>query len=376
MRRADARAWLGLAALAWLAAAGACRRTPAESEELPTGPKRVRCAPVESRELQDSIELHGNVAPLPDRDAQVAAQVPGRISHVLVREGDRVTRGQPLARIDEAALTDQAKQAAAQLAKARAESNLASVSRARIQRVFEHGIAARQELDDAEGRLATSRASESEATASNEIANRQLDRATVRSPLDGVVLRLFRKSGELVDGTPALPIVEVGDPSRLEIVASATAADLVQLRAGAAATVALPALPALRLVGTVSAVSPAVDRATGLGVVRVALDLTAGAAPPIGVTGAVAIRTGPRRPGWVVPTTALRNPAGDDAEVVLCGADGRAHVVHVRPGVATAGRVEIRATGDAGVPLAAAGTSVAVEPVLGLADGDALERRP
>jgi RND family efflux transporter MFP subunit len=359
-----------------LALAAGCRRAPAESDESASGPKRVRCAPAESRELQDSIELHGNVAPLPDRDAQVAAQVPGRLSRVLVREGDRVTRGQPLARIDDAALVDQAKQAAAQLAKARTESGLAAVSRTRIQRVFEHGIAARQELDDAEARLANARASESESTAAAEIANRQLDRATVRSPLDGVVLRVLRKTGELVDGTPAIPVVEVGDPSQLEIVTSATAGDLVKLRVGSAAAIELPALPGLAVSGTVSAVSPAVDRATGLGVVRVALSASAGAAPPIGVTGTARIQTGPKRLAVVVPSAALRGTVGSDAEVVLCGADGRAHVVRVRPGVTLAGRVELRSAGEGGALPVAAGASVAVEPVLGLAEGDALERGP
>ena len=81
-------------------------------------PKRVRCAPVETRALRAQVVLHGTVAPLPDRDAQIAPQVAGRIVEVLVREGDRVTRGQPLARIEDAALADQAKQAGAQVTKA------------------------------------------------------------------------------------------------------------------------------------------------------------------------------------------------------------------------------------------------------------------
>ncbi len=375
MPRANHLAGLCWGTLVLVAATVGCRGAPAVGDE-PPGPKRVRCAPVEAREIQDSIELHGNVAPLPDRDAQVAAQVPGRISRVLVREGDRVTRGQPLARIDDAALGDQAKQVAAQLAKARTESKLAALSRTRIARVFEHGIVARQELDDAEARLATARASESEALASAEIANRQLERATVRSPLDGVVLRLFRKTGELVDGTPAIPIVEVGDPTHLEMVTSATAGDLVRLHVGDAATLDLPALPALRFSGTVAAVSPAVDRATGLGVVRVTLNVAAGAAPPIGVTGTAFISSGAKRIATLVPTTALRAAVGPDAEVVICGGDGHARVVHVRPGVVVAGRVEVRAAGDGGVPPMAAGASVAVDPVLGLIDGDTLESRP
>jgi RND family efflux transporter MFP subunit len=364
-------------AIAMAVAGGAgCHRGNAANEEPGTGPKRVRCAPVEVRDVQDSVELHGTVAPLPDRDSQIAAQVPGRILRVVVREGDTVTSGQALAHIDDAALADQAKQAAAQLAKARAEAGLATVSRDRIKRVFDRGIAARQELDDAEARLATAHAGEAEARAAAEIANRQVERAVVRSPLPGVVLRLFRRSGELVDGTPATPIVEVGDPTRLELVASATAAELVQARAGAPAAVELPALPDSRLAGSVSAVSPAVDRTTGLGVVRVRLDLPAGLRPPVGIAGNARIPVGAPRRAALVPAAALRAARGNEAEVVVCGTDGRAHVTAVRRGLSVGAMVEARPAGadggGASAPLAA-GIAVAVEPVLGIAEGDALE---
>ena len=68
------------------------------------------------------------------------------------------------------------------------------------------------------------------------MARRQLERTTVRSPLSGVVLHVFRKSGELVDGTPATPILEVGDPSALELVGTAVifGHDVIDIRKGLA----------------------------------------------------------------------------------------------------------------------------------------------
>ena len=71
-----------------------CRREAAADGLDPAAgaPKRVRCAPIETRTLRPQVVLHGTVAPLPDRDAQIAPQVAGRIVEVLVREGDRVTR--------------------------------------------------------------------------------------------------------------------------------------------------------------------------------------------------------------------------------------------------------------------------------------------
>src|SRR5947207_1858619 len=83
------------------------------------------------------------------------------------------------------------------------ERRNADATQARTERVFEHGIAARQEVDDAATRSATARAVENESEAVAKRARRQVERATVRSPIAGVVVRLLRRPGELVDGTPA-----------------------------------------------------------------------------------------------------------------------------------------------------------------------------
>ncbi|MES1206855.1 MAG: efflux RND transporter periplasmic adaptor subunit [Pseudomonadota bacterium] len=337
-----------------------------EEAEAPAGKRPVRCAPVETAEVEDTIELRGTVAPLPDRDAEVAPQVAGRIAKVAVREGERVTAGQPLARIDDAGLVDQANEAAAAVAKAEAERRNAEATRARTERVFEHGIAARQEVEDAVTRADTAAASEREARAAAARIRRQVDRATVRSPLAGIVVRIFRRTGELVDGTPSTPVVEVADPSRLELAAEATAADLVRLAAGAPAEVTTAALPGARWSGAVSVVSPAVDRATGLGKVRIGIMLEAAPRPPIGVLGAARIRLGRPRAATVVPKAALRNGAGADVEVVVCGQDGVAHVRRAARGVSTGDRVEVGGL--------AAGQSVALDPV-GIADGEAIELR-
>lgn len=337
-----------------------------EEAEAPAGKRPVRCAPVETATVEDTIELRGTVAPLPDRDAEVAPQVAGRIAKILVREGDRVAAGQPVARIDDAGLVDQANEAAAAVAKAEAERRNADATRARTERVFEHGIAARQEVEDAATRADTAAASEREARAAAARIHRQVERATVRSPLAGVVVRIFRRSGELVDGTPTTPIVEVADPSRLELAADATASDLVRLAAGAPAEITTAALPGARWSGAVSVVSPAVDRTTGLGKVRVGLRLDDAPRPPIGILGAARVRLGRARAVPVVPKAALRNGAGAEVEVVVCGQDGVAHVKRAARGVSTGDRVEVGGL--------TAGESVALDPV-GIADGEAIETR-
>jgi RND family efflux transporter MFP subunit len=318
--------------------------------------------------IADAVELRGTISPMPDRDAQVAAQVAGRILKVLVREGDVVAVGQTVARIDSGPLADDAQAAQAVLAKARAEVKNAEATAARVQRVFEHGIAARQEVDDATARAAAARATQDEADAAARRAQRELERASVASPLSGVVIRLIRRSGELVDGTPGTPIVEIADPSELELSADATAADLVRLQLNQPAEVTVAALPSASWKGTIVVVSPAVDRTTGLGTVRVRLELDKAPRPPIGLLGLARVQVSAPRVVVGVPQAAVRSGPGAEAEVVLCGADGVAHVRPVHRGVAKAGLTEAEGL--------SAGQAVVIDPVIGVADGEAIEIGP
>jgi len=346
--------------LGFLLVGGACRRT---GDNAPEAHRRVSCAEVEPMTVVDSIEIRGTVAPLPDRDAQVSAQVPGRLLRLLVREGDRVTSGQLLAKLDDGPFVDDLHAAEAALAKTRVEVRSAEATAARVERVYEHGIAAKQEVDDARARAQSAGATASEAEAAARRAQRQVERAGIRSPLAGVVVRLLRRPGELVDGTPATPIVEVADPSRLELVADVPAADLVRLEREQAAEVAISTLPGTPLAAKVAAVSPSVDRATGLGVVRIALP--EGSHIPIGVLGTARVQVGPARTSVGVPSPAVRSGAGGEVEVVLCGADGQAHVRRLPRGTSTGGRTE--------TPGLERGQRVVVSAVLGIGDGDPIE---
>ncbi len=350
---------------ALLLALFACPREK-EAPEAETAPRHVRCLPVSTLRVVDSVELRGTIAPLPERDASLAPQVTGKIVEVAVREGDVVDAEQPLARIESARYEDQAKEADAALQKARAERATAKASLARVERLFDHGIAPRQEVDDAELRLANAAAQESEARSISQRAHRELSWTTLRSSIAGTVLKVFRHSGELVDGTPATPIVEVADVSELELAGDATAQDLVRIAKGQTATITSAALPDTTWSGAVSAVAPAVDRASGLGRVRVALDLRTGPKPPSGVLALATIQVGAPHEALAVPSDALRSRGGADVEVIECGSDGLAHVREVRRGQTADGLVEVRSGLDAGA-------RVVVDAVLGIGDGDPLE---
>jgi RND family efflux transporter MFP subunit len=340
----------------------ACPKAEGEPE---AGPRKVRCAPSTSAPAVAWLEVRGSVAPKPERDANVASQVAGTVASLDVREGEQVTKGQVLARIDRAALGDAALQAEAAQSRAHAERVNAEATLERARGVYSQGISAKQELDDAVSRAAAARAAEAGADSALNQAQRQLGRSLVRSPLEGVVLHVFKRPGELVDGTPSMPLLEIADVAELELVADVPVSELVRARPGQRAEVHLPALGPPALSAVVAAVSPSVDRLTGLGTLRLSLVDAGVLRIPVGAAGAARIEVATRADATFVPATALRNYLGAGAEVVSCEAGSAARVVSVVPGTRAGALLEVRGL-DAGV-------DVVTEGLLGLKDGDKLE---
>jgi multidrug efflux system membrane fusion protein len=183
----------------------------------------------------------------------------------------------------------------------------------------------------------------------------------LRAPHAGVVLHVYRRAGESVDGTGATPIAEVADLAVLEVRAQVPPGVLAKLHEGLATTVRVLGTDTV-LPGAVSRVAPAVDPTTLLGTVRVQLE-PAKTAPPVGSAATALIAIG-RHPGLVVPVTALRRSAVGTDELVAC----EGNVAKVRA-------VTIGHRDESGVEIVkglAAGEQVVVDHVLGLDDGQAL----
>lgn len=346
--------------LGWAALLASCSWLGCSHPETPPPrPVAVRCAPVVQGALEDARWLRGTVVASPERQAVVAPQVAGRLVAVVVREGEAVARGAMLARVDDRPLREALAQARAQLAQAQATARLAETSLARVAHLHARGISARQQVEDAQARRAETAATVEAVRSAAALAARNLGLASVRSPLAGVVVRVLRQRGELVDGTPATSVVEVADPTSLELLASAAPADLVRLRAGQRAEVRFEALPGTVFPASVRSVSPAVDPATGIGTARLGLTAS-GLRPPFGLFGTARVVVGTRERVSYVPPAALRTSASGRPEVAVC-AGGKARLR----------TVEVGARGSAGVEILRGltpGERVVVENLVGLAD--------
>ena len=87
-----------------------------------------------------------------------------------------------------------------------------------------------------------------------------LAKEELRSPIDGVVLRRYMKSGETIAIQPLMPIVEVADTNRLRIRAEIDETDVAHVSVGDQVSVSAEGYPGQRFHGKVSRISPRMGR--------------------------------------------------------------------------------------------------------------------
>ncbi|MCC7177139.1 MAG: efflux RND transporter periplasmic adaptor subunit [Acidobacteria bacterium] len=193
----------------------------------------------------------------------VSAPVAGRLERVELEPGDVVARGQTVVarirpeapqlldartRLEAGAAVETARgavgRARAEEQRARAALDLAASELKREQELFKAGLTTRQALEARQNALVTAEESVSAAGYAAAAAQSELERAQARlaptrldaagrvlpvlAPVDGVVLRRFRESESVVPAGE--PIVEIGDPSHVEIVADLLSTDAVKVK--------------------------------------------------------------------------------------------------------------------------------------------------
>lgn len=277
--------------------------------------------------------------------ALIAARIPGSVSRVHVREGDRVGRGRLLVSIDAvesgaaaAGAASGVEEASRALSEARARRNLAEVTFDRYSRLFAEQAVTRQEFDvrkterevadqgvaRAEARLAQARQGAKAAGAVAGYAN-------VVSPIAGVVVAKQVEAGQTVfPGTPLIT-VEGDEGYRLEVAAPESL--LGGVKPGDRVEIAVEGAPSA---GRVAEVVPVLDPSTRTFTVKV--DLPSRGARS-GAYGKAFFKTGSRK-GVAVPAAAVVARASLTS-VWVVNAEGVARLRLVKVGRTLGERVEV-----------------------------------
>ena len=299
------RAALGLLVGPVVALLVGCRHDPG-AEEAKTPVVTVRTAVVVARPFEETIPAIGSVVPRPGHFAALAAPGPTRVTRVLVAPGDRVAAGETLVELDLTAF---------RAAEQGADAALDAAQRAheRAQRLAELGVGPRKDVEATAAELAKARAD-----AAN--AHRAATLAVIRSPIAGVVTRMDAVLGGSVDVTP--PLIEIADPSALDLVLSVAPEAAARVTAGATVRVSAgdrPTGPSLGA-GRVTEVANIVDSATRSVTIRARLP-AASRPLRIGETVFATIVVATRANALTVPLAALV-PDGDGFKVFVVDSGG------------------------------------------------------
>lgn len=145
----------------------------------------------------------------------VRPKIQGYILEVYVHEGQAVTKGQPLFRLEANNLAETASAAKSGIAVAQASVNVAQVEVDKLIPLVEKKIISSIQLETAKAQLASAKSTLAQAKANYGTASANVDYAIVRSPISGVVGQLPLKKGSLVGPSDPTPLTTVADVSKV-----------------------------------------------------------------------------------------------------------------------------------------------------------------
>lgn len=338
--------WVGLALLA-CAGAGLWWWQGRQAERA--APVYVT-APVERGDITLTVTANGTLHPT--RSVAVGSELSGTVSRVLVDVNDEVRKGQVLVELDRAKFQDTVHRsraaldaARAQLAQSEATAREARASLRRLEevaRLSDGRVPSATELDTARATLAralastdSARAQVAQARATLATDETNLSKASIRAPIDGVVLARSVDPGNAVAATlQAVTLFTLGeDLRRLTLEASVDEADVGAVQPGQAASFTVSAYPTRHYPARVERVAfgstitnNVVTYTTDLSVDNADLSLRPG------MTATATITATERKDVLLVPNTALRFvPASAPAQQPAAQAGGGGLVSRMLP---------------------------------------------
>ena len=227
----------------------------------------VQTGKVEKRDLVQVVTASGEVRP--KRYVNVGANVSGRLVEINVLEGDRVKKGQILAKVESERYEAVQRQSEAGVAAARAdlqrtEADVAAAKLAfdRAKRMQQDKLIADSAYDQAEAEwkmktaaVESARKRVAQLQAQLESTRDDLTKTTVISPMDGVVTNLPKEAGEMVIGAMSFSptvIMTVADLSVMECEVMVDETDFRNLKLGQEAKIKVDALEGLEMKGDVT----------------------------------------------------------------------------------------------------------------------------
>lgn len=229
-------------------------------------------AEVRRADMEDSVLASGTLEAF--RQVSVGAQATGQLKSLKVQLGDRVTRGQLVAEIDDLTQQNDLRTAQATLNTRRADLTAKQATLRQAELAFRRqremlaaDASSREDYEAAEATLAVTRAEIASLQAQIVQAEIEVDTAKVNlgytrisSPIDGTVVAVVTKEGQTVNSFQTAPtIIKVAQVETMTVKAQISEADVTRVQPGQKAYFTILGEPDKRYYGSLRAVEPAPD---------------------------------------------------------------------------------------------------------------------
>ena len=258
-----------------------------------------------------------------EEEATVMAKTAGVIEQILVEEGQRVSAGQVLARLE----TERLK---FEVARAKAEADKAQENFERNTRVFEKNLISKEIYDQSRFALDSARAAW-------DLAKLTLQESQITAPISGVVSARFIKVGNQIQ--PGVQAFRITQMDTLHAQIYVPERDIHKLAPKQTATMAVDAWPDKVFTGSILRVNPVVDASTGTVKVTVAMAHGQPELKP-GMFGRVEILYDRRESAVLVPKDAVLTEDAAQSVFVVAG-DSKARRRAIKVGYSNGGFYEV-----------------------------------
>lgn len=313
----------------------------------------LSAAPVVETEVPVTYSVPGSV--VSDGRIDVSSRVVGFIQQLDVREGQKVSRGDLLVRIDPSDIDEAIRQAEAGVRASREDLDDAKADVEKYSKLAVTGAIAAETLRKAKVRVDVAQALLDKAQAALAAARAQKSYAAITSPVDGVVVSVMRRTGEMA--TAGTPLLTVESREVLLFKAFVAESRLSEINPKARVQVRIDTLKGKAFQGRVRGIVPSGDDITRRYEINVILPADPTLVP--GMFGRADFVLGARK-ALLVPRAAIVHRGGLDGVFVLDGNSARFR--WLRTGMETDEAVEV----NAGLT---AGEIILVGPIDALRDG-------
>lgn len=209
---------------------------------------------VTPHELRQTLTVSGALRAR--NQAVVKAKVAGEIREVLVREGEAVTAGQILIRIDGSEYQARIAQASGALQAARGQLEIAGKARDNNRALLNQGFISKNAFDNSASQSAIAQANIDSARGTLDIAQKSLADTVLRAPITGLISHRSVQPGEKVSADNLL--LEIVDLRQMEMEASVPATDIARIKLGQPVSIRVDGMPQA-VAGSVVRINPTTE---------------------------------------------------------------------------------------------------------------------